>query len=153
MPDAVNDIVRSAVQDGLHSIERDAKVFVPVDEGDLRDSIGIKMSRDGLTGIVGPGVKAAELVRSRSGSQFGQTYRRGKRKGEKFKLSKRNKKEYFQFLKGYWAEFGTKGSSKANIPAQPARPFMSTAFKSNERRIVANVKRAVNRALARAASG
>lgn len=151
--------LRGVVLEGIQAIERDALAFAPVDQGDMRNSIGIKVSRDGLTVMTGPGIKAAEMVRTKSGSPWGQTIKRGKKKGQKFTLSKRSKHDLFQFFKGYWIEFGTKGAKKGfgvkgrSLPPQPARPFMGPAYKANETSISVKVKAAVNKALDRAARG
>lgn len=145
--------LRKVVAAGLSAIERDARAAAPRDKGDLAESIQTAMSRDGLTGVVGPGVNVAERVRKQAGSEFGRTIRRGKKAGEKLNLSNRSKDLLMQFHKGYWAEFGTKGSADGKVPAQPARPFMSPAYDTNQARIRRAVKRAITDALNKAARG
>ena len=145
--------LRRVVRASLDTIASAARAGAPRDKGDMADSIQVLMSRDGLTGVVGPGVRAAETVRKRTGSEFGRIVRSGKKAGEKIRLSNRNKEALMQFYKGYWAEFGTKGAPAQNIPAQPARPFMTPAFESNRRRIQRAVQRAITEALSRAARG
>lgn len=154
--------VQDVVRDGLNKIQRDAMALAPVDDGDLRESIDVKLGRDKLTGIVGPGVKAAEIVRKATGSVFGQVRKGGKKKGQKVTLSKRNRHAYWQMLKGYWNEFGTKGASarrtkrgsiRAAVPARSARPFMQPAYKSNLTWIRQAADKGVERALKRASRG
>lgn len=138
--------VQDVLRDGLNRIQRDALTFVPVGTGDLRDSIEVKLSTDKLSGIVGPGVKAAEIMRKKTGSEFAT----GSRKA---RLSKRNKVALFQFFKGYWIEFGTKGNPKKKIPPQPARPFMSPAYLMNREWIRRRANRAIEAALEKASRG
>ncbi|HEY7824694.1 MAG TPA: HK97-gp10 family putative phage morphogenesis protein [Acidimicrobiia bacterium] len=145
--------LRKVVESGLEAIARDARSMAPRDKGDLVDSIDVLLSRDGLTGVAGPGVKAAESVRKRSGSSFGRFVKSGKRAGEKINLSRRNKVALMQFYKGYWAEFGTKGTADGKVPPQPATPFMSPAYDTNQVRIRRAVQRAIREALVKAARG
>lgn len=145
--------IRHVIQQGAQAIEADALALVPVDEGDLARSIEYKLGRDGLTAVVGPAASAAEIKRKATGSAFGQIRRRGKKRGQRVKLSKRNTELYFQFLKGYWIEFGTKGNSQRNIPPQPARPFMGPAFAMNRAWITGRARRALRLALEQASRG
>lgn len=141
------------IRDGLNRIQRDAMALVPVDQGDLQASIDVKLSRDRLAGIVGPGVKAADIVRRRTGSAFGSVVRRGKKRGQKIRLIGRNRQALWQFYKGYWVEFGTKGAPRRNIPPQPARPFMRPAYDRNRAWIRMRWKRAVTNVLERVSRG
>lgn len=142
--------LRGVVQSGLYAIERDALGSVPVDTGDLAQSITVRISRDGLTGVVGPGIRTAEPVRSRTGSAFSLTIKRGRQAGEKIRLSDLKKDDLMQFYKGYWIEFGTKGGSR-NQPPQPARPFMGPAYDANRIWLKRAVSAAIDRALKKAA--
>ena len=142
----VTQELRDVVSESLDEIERDALGLVPVDAGDLAHSIEVKISSDGFTGIVGPGAKAAEIVRRKAGSVFAFA-------GDKINLSAAKKHDLFQFFKGYWIEFGTKGSPEHNIPPQPARPFMTPAYEFNRPRIRERVKAAIDRILQRVANG
>lgn len=74
-------------------------------------------------------------------------------KASQVRLSKRNKALMFEYFKGYWIEFGTKGAPKKNIPPQPARPFMQPAYDLNESWILGRVKAGINKALDRASRG
>jgi hypothetical protein len=144
---AIKQEIADVVIAGLEAIKRDAQAMVPVDTGDLRNSIEVQFSkRDGVSGLVGPGAKAAEIVRRKSDSKtsFG---------GWKYRLSKKNKAALYEFFKGYWIEFGTKGNAKKNIPAQPARPFMAPAYLKNRAWIAEKARIAVDKVLVRIASG
>ena len=139
--------IADVVIEGLEAIRRDAQALVPVDTGELRDSIEVQFSkRDGVSGLVGPGAKAAEIVRRKSDSKtaFG---------GWKYRLSKKNKAKLYQFFKGYWIEFGTKGNAKKNIPPQSARPFMAPAYLANREWIRQKARIAVDNVLRKVAGG
>lgn len=151
-PEITSDI-RQVVREGAQAIEADALSFVPVDEGDLARSIEYKIGRDGLTAVIGPGASAAEIKRRATGSAFGQIRRSGKRAGQRVNLSKANKQRYFQFLKGVWVEFGTKGNAARNIPPQPARPFMGPAWLANRPWLIGRAQKALRIALQRASRG
>lgn len=153
LPDTVQRHIQDPIRDGLNVMGRTARNLAPVEEGDLRDSIDVKMSRDKLSGVVGPGAKAVEIVKRRTGSVFGRNAKSGKSKGQPIRLSKTNKHLYFQFLKAYWHEFGTKGSTEDNIPPLPARPFMRPAREAHVPGIVRKVAQGVNKALRKAANG
>lgn len=109
------------------------------DTGEMIDAIQVKMGRDGLTAVIGPGAKVIRI----SKSPFNTT----------LYITQRDKDAAWQFFKGYWAEFGTKGYPERDIPAQPPRPFMQPAFDANKDRVAMTVKRNVRIALSRLASG
>ncbi len=140
--------VRKALRDGAEAIKLDAVARAPIDDGDLVRAIDHKISSDGLTVVIGPGAKAAEIVRRQRGSAFAT-----RTADRPVRLSARNKDLLWQFYKGYWHEFGTKGSPKHNIPPMAARPFMGPAYRVNEGYLKAEVSRAVKAALARAVRG
>ena len=145
--------IQDVLRDGLNRIQRDAISLAPVDTGELRSEIDIILSPDKMSGVVGPGARAAELVRRGTGSEFGRIVKKGRNKGKHINLRKLNKKRLFNFYKGYWAEFGTKGNPKKNIPAQPARPFMGPAYDMNKRWIGDRAKKAINGILELVAKG
>jgi hypothetical protein len=144
LPDAASDLVRAEVARGLRDIEMDAVGLVPVREGDLARSIEVKVSRDGLTGVVGPGAGAAEIVRRKTGSAFAFN-------SPKVNLRAANRDALFQFFKGYWLEFGTKGESGEDVITP--RPFMSPAYDANAGAIKRRIAKAIDRALAVVAAG
>lgn len=145
----VQDLVKVAIVNTSEAIKQDAIAGAPVDEGDLVRSIDYKIGRDGLTSVIGPGAKAAEIARSKGGSAFATQ----DRKGEIIRMSASNKALLFQFFKGYWHEYGTKGSPDHGIPPLPARPFMNPAYLLNEAYGKAQVRAAVKAALERASRG
>lgn len=136
--------VKIAIREGAEAIQADAIKLVPKDTGDLARSIDYRVSSDGLSAVVGPAARAAEIVRRKTGSAF---------KASHVRLSARNKKLMFEYFKGWWVERGTKGSPKHNIPPQPARPFMKPAYDLNESWILGRVKTGINKALDRASRG
>lgn len=140
----VVDQVRGAIKDSAQAITADAIQLAPVDEGDLVRSIDFKLGRDGLTAVIGPGANAAEIARRKAGSPFTAASR-------SIPLSRANKALLFQFFKGYWIEFGTKGGG--GVERQPPRPFMRPAFQVNRRYAERRVQSAVRNALEVAARG
>lgn len=137
--------VQSGIPDAMESAAKSiavaAKFMVPVDTGELKKSIEYKQSSDGLSAVIGPSAKSAAVAREVKGSAFATR--------SKIKIGKLSKKKLFQFFKGYWIEFGTKGNAEKNIPAQPARPFMSPAFEATKENAITNVANAVNAQLKR----
>lgn len=154
MDPAVTKEIKDVVKFGLYAIQRDALGLVPVDTGDLAHSITVQISKDGFTGIVGPGVKTAEMVRRKT-----RDYKRGKlgsafaHNSQKVVLNQAKKDDLMQFFKGYWIEFGTKGNADLNLPPQPARPFMGPAYEANKDWIKEQSRRAINRVLERVSKG
>lgn len=144
MEEVVESGIRPAIEKAAYAIQLDAVARVPVDEGDLQRSITHKIGRDGLTAVIGPGAKSAAVARAAKGSAFATRSR--------IQLGSISKHDLFQFFKGYWIEFGTKGAPERNIPAQPARPFMQPAYDVNKRWATNEVKREVNAQLKRIAS-
>lgn len=138
---AARDPLAAAIREGLEAIKWDAVARAPVDSGDLARSIDYIQSRDGLSGAVGPAAKSMSIVKRSTKSGFA-TAAIGK-----LKLNERNKDRLWQFFKGYWVEFGTKGSAKRNIPPQAARPFMRPAWDANRAWMTERVRAAIRNAL------
>lgn len=133
--------IKPAILAAAQAIMIDAQFRVPVDEGDLQRSITYKISPDGMAAVVGPAAKSAAVAREVRGSAFATR--------STVTLGAVSKKDLFQFFKGYWIEFGTKGAPDRNIPAQPARPFMTPAFDVNKEWALAKIKTEVNAQLKR----
>lgn len=142
LPDDLTIPIRAAFEQGAADIADEARFNLAstrtMQTGDLMASIEHKVSRDGLTAVVGPGAKAANIIKKALGSEFATS-------STKFQLSKGNKKLLFQFFKGYWLEFGTKHIAP--------RPFMGPAFDANKDAISAEVQKGIKNALDRAARG
>lgn len=143
--DAENTI-KPVVEEIAEAIKQDAIARAPQDSGDLVRSIDKKLSADGLTAVIGPAIRTAAVARTVRGSAFAN------RKLD-VKLGAKSKKALFQFFKGYWIEFGTKGAPERNIPPQPARPFMGPAFDVNRDWGMEKIKDEINATLKRAADG
>lgn len=139
MEKVVESGIKPAVKQTIMDIEASAKMFVPKDTGDLMRSINHKVSGDGMAAVVGPWAKSAIVASLVKGGIFNN-----KGGGE---MSALDKKKKFQFFKGYWIEFGTKGAPDRNIPPQPARPFMQPAFDANKSAGLSRVKSAVDKQL------
>ena len=142
--------VREAIRRGANSILYDAKQNAESvdygkepgirETGDMIDSMAIKYGNDGFTALIGP---AAEDVKT-----LGKIDARMLKSGAESKVTLRSKAAKWNAFKGLWAEFGTKGSSKHNIPAVTPAPFMQPAFDVNKGWISKDVNKAVNQALA-----
>jgi hypothetical protein len=117
------------------------------DTGDLIRSIGIKYSRDELSVLIGPGAGDATL------KNLGPQAAKLTKTGKQTKASIRNREAQWNAMKGYWAEFGTKGDPSRNIPAITPTPFMNPAFDSNKAWLRSEVKDAVSKVLASVSAG
>lgn len=140
LPDDMTDPIRAAFEQGAKDIAAEARFNLAsarrTDTGDLMASIDYKVARDGLTAVVGPGAKAANIVKKATGSSFAT-------RSTTVRLSGRSKKLLFNFFKGYWLEFGTKRITP--------RPFMGPAFDGSRSRISTEVQKGISSALERAA--
>ncbi len=129
--------VKLAVKLGAEDISNDAAAIAYskgiYDTGDLIDSIEVQLGREGLTALIGPGAKRLKI----SKSPFNTT----------LYVTDRDKYAAWQFFKGYWAEFGTKGDPANNVPPQTPRPFMQPAYDANKGTMSTQIQKAVNRAL------
>lgn len=129
--------VKLAVKLGSEDISNDAAAIAYskgiYDTGDLIDSIEVQLGREGLTALIGPGAKRLKI----SKSPFNTT----------LYVTDRDKYGAWQFFKGYWAEFGTKGDPANNVPPQTPRPFMQPAYDANKGTMSTQIQKAVNRAL------
>jgi len=92
-----------------------------------------------MTVLIGPGADRLKV----SKSPFNTTL---------YKTNK-DKEAAFNFFKGYWFEFGTKGDPKRNIPRQRAMPFMNPAYDSNKEWILRRVKSGLAFTLKEASDG
>ena len=109
------------------------------DTGEMILSIDVKMGRDNLTAVIGPGAKHVRITKN----PFDTTQYK----------SKPSKHSAMQFFKAYWAEFGTKGDPTRNIPPQPATPFMNPAFDANKQWIAKKTQEGIRAALRYASDG
>lgn len=145
----VENGIKPELKASLEMVAATAAANVPRDSGDLAANIDVALSSDGLAGVAGPSAKNAKVKKALSKgatSVFATRASGGK------VISTGTKKKIFQFFKGYWIEFGTKGSPERNIPPQPARPFMQPAWDINSAAIKRRLKKAIDQQLKRAAS-
>lgn len=128
MPEAVRDEVRPAMEDGAERIRDIARTLAPKGEGDLADAITPKVSRDGLSALVG-------FSRTKAGFK-----RAWKKAG----------------WRAHFAEFGTHGSWRREGGTMGynrgirATPFLRPAFRVALPAILDRIDAAVDRALKRA---
>lgn len=140
---AVTQGIRDDIRDVSEAVKQDAINLAPVDEGDLVRAIDFRIGRDGLTSVIGPGAKAADIAgrKKKSRGNVFAAVARG------IRLSRSNRDLLFEFFKGYWIEFGTKGNASNNIPPQSARPFMRPAWQLNRGFGVQRMRQSVSKAL------
>ena len=135
--------VKTVLEDLAETIAIDARGIAYAkglyDSGDMIDSIEYKIGRDGLTALIGPGASRITVSKSPFNT--------------KLYVTDRDKYDAWQFFKGYWAEFGTKGSPEHNIAPRTPRPFMKPAFDGNKLDGLKSINKAVNNALRYASSG
>lgn len=150
---AITAGLRDIMKQNLEAMAATERSLVPVDTGDMRDSIQLMVSRDGMSGIVGPGARAAEIVRRASGSEFSLVRNRGKRRGERIRLRGMNKRLLMQFYKAYWLNFGTKGAPSRNILPQSPLKFVEKTWAIHQRSLGQSVRAEINRSLRIIANG
>jgi hypothetical protein len=150
-PDEISDGVRQVVRDGAEAVRLDA--IARVQPTSIKRSIETKYGRDGLTALVGPSAKAADLAARKNQRAGGARSAFGAARRSSVRLSKAKSEELFQFFKAFWYEFGTKGVPSRNIPPQPARPFMRPAMDVNRRYFTEESRRAIRRALDQLSTG
>ncbi|MEO1223797.1 MAG: HK97 gp10 family phage protein [Pseudomonadota bacterium] len=142
--------IRQEVKDEVIAVSKviadDAQALAPVRDGDLASSITFTVAGDGLSSAIGPGARAVRLAKS-------------KRKGRGVFASlallsvtfrKADAWALWQNVKGYWAEFGTKGDPDRNIPPQPATPFMRPSYEMNRSWAIGRFRQAITRTLKKA---
>jgi len=127
--------VKDAIKDGAEGIRTDIIIngqshFIT---GEMIRSVEVKLGRDGMTAVIGPGAKSISV----SKSPFDTT----------LYVTAPSKLGAWQFFKAYWIEFGTKGSPERNIPPQPAQPFVQPAWDSNKSWLIERVKGEVSKAI------
>ena len=141
-PESKAEIVK-VFESGASDIERDAIGGAYsaglYKTGDMIEAITVKYGREHMTAVIGPGADRVKI----SKSPFNTT----------LYVTDRDKRAAWQFFKGYWAEFGTKGSAKHNIPPQQATPFMQPAFDANKDHISRSVQAAVGKVIAKVSAG
>lgn len=143
----LTDNVRAVIRKGSQGIEFNMLASVPVDEGDLQQSISFKTGRDGFTAYIGPGVDRASITKL----GFGMSEQKHTRSGALTKATIANNDARFQLYKAHWIEYGTK--PHGGHPGQPARPFMTPAYDANKGWIQADLKNAIKEALEAAGRG
>jgi len=137
-PEATKGIVK-AIDRTANNIMYTMIANAPRRTGDLADSISMKRGRDGMTAVIGPAARYLQL----SKSPFDRSV----------KMSKPGKRALMGFFKAYFYEYGTKGDPENNIPAQPARPFLTPAFDTHKDAGLRDVRRAISDAIRIASEG
>jgi HK97 gp10 family phage protein len=136
-PAVVEQEIRAAMEQSANEIVNMAKSLVPVDGGDLRDSIGWTWG-DAPEGAMVLG----KVRRGGSGNLVITVYAGG---GDAFHAR--------------WVEFGTAPHTNggrfagSDNPGTSAQPFFYPAFRATRKRAKGRVTRAVNKAAKRVAAG
>lgn len=125
IPQAVKNAARQTLQQNAEELVALMKSLVPIDEGELRDSIGWTFGAApvGATGLVG----------SRAGSIRVTIYAKGPGKG------------YARYV-----EFGTQSPERGG--GAPAQPFFYPAYRALRRRHRSRLTRNINKAIRKAAT-
>ena len=136
MPQLAEDEIRKAMASGADEVVALAKSLVPVDSGDLRDSIGWTY------GSAPKGSIAIGEVKATNGNL-------------KITIYAGNSEAFY----ARWVEFGTtphvNGGKFAGSmhPGAAAKPFFYVSYRALRRRIKGRVTRAITKSAKRAAAG
>jgi HK97 gp10 family phage protein len=157
--------IKPVLEEVAQKIVNDAKSRVPVASGALRDSIEYKLSSDGLTVAIAPSIRTGTVRKATKGGAL------DKNKVDFSRMRAASKEKFFQAVKGYWIEFGTKGGEinartvssmtdgsvfygkQVIMPARPAQPFMNPAYEANKEAAQTKVAEAINKMLDEVARG
>lgn len=125
MPGVIKAAIRDALGQGAQEVVDLMKSLVPVDQGELRDSIGWTFGRPpkGSIAIGSIPQDARDLL------------------GLRVTIFAGNDKAFY----ARWVEFGT--------AKNPAQPFFFVAWRALKRRVKSRITRAINRELKRLANG
>ncbi|MDP9837600.1 HK97 gp10 family phage protein [Neorhizobium huautlense] len=136
LPLKVKQRIREAMEEGAKEIVSLARSLVPVDSGDLRDSIGWTW---------GDAPKGALKIASVKSTAGGMT----------ITVYAGNSEAFY----ARWVEFGTSAHtaggkfSGSTIPAIPAQPFFYVSFRTLRRRVKSRMSRATTKAAKEVAAG
>lgn len=126
--------VEDALRRGTKQVAKGARRRVPVDSGGLKKSITSSFKTTTLVGYARAKKPHAHLV------EF----------GAKLTKVRPKKKMYMEFPKEKWKKYNGKNRivrlKEATIPKREPRPFMIPAFRENESKIVADVKKGLQNA-------
>jgi len=127
--------IRPAMQDSVNKLQKEIMQNVPVNTGNLKSLITSHVAKNGLRGEVGlRGKKAREKGFYARFIEYGT-------KGHKVDASKK-------VLSSGSNTFGT----SANIPAQPARPFLQPAWDNEKHGIIARINKVIEGSIKKAQS-
>jgi len=126
--------------------EQVMRYMAPRDEGDMMMSITHISSTDGLSTVIGPGIRGVTTVKKRAGSvgatvgiQGGQAVDIQTSTGKRLNFSARTQFDRFQMMKAYWLEVGTKKMGR--------HPFVRPTFDVVKDKASKGIRDAVNRGL------
>ena len=161
--------VKAVLQQSCELLVSDIKANTPSSpiREPLRETIEYKLTPDGLTGVVGPGVKTSKVIKATSGGTVNL------KKIDLEHTGKKGKRILFQGIKAGWIEYGTKGYSVKNrvkkglysqkkgvffgkdvtIPARAARPFINPAYEAREPEIKPKIAAAFSKMMEEVSRG
>lgn len=140
----VRDLVESAGKKIASDIKSNSAHLV--DSGDMIESIGYKVSRDGLSVVAGVEAEATKII-------LGAIKGTRKKSGKLTLATQRKIKTRMNVYKAIWHEFGTKGSSRHNIPPIHPQRMHQRAFDANAPGLKKKFSAAIEKALRGAANG
>lgn len=142
LPEAISGDLRPVLARYCDQIVAQMRLIVPVDQGDLRDSIGWTF------GDAPDGALTVGRVKERKGAIFATIYaggteqtRREQRRDSGTRKSDRGRPGTFETNTAILQEFGT-----INMPANP---FFFVVWRANRPRVKAGVTRSVRRTIKR----
>lgn len=143
-PDAIRKEVVKVIEESAAEVAEVERFMAPRSEGDLIQSIAYVVSSDGLSAVVGPGIRGATTIKKAAGSYFA-TRSLSSRTGKVLNFSKQTQFDRFQLMKGYWLEVGTKKMRR--------HPFVEPTWDATKHKVVTNVSAAVDIGLHKMVSG
>ncbi len=129
MPEAIKEEMRKAMAQGADEVVALAKSLVPVDQGDLRDSIGWTWGDPPKGSIILGNIKRSAKAQARKDAGLLITIYAG------------NDQAYY----ARWVEFGTVHMT--------ARPYFYPSYRAVRKRVKSRVTRATNKAIKQVAAG
>lgn len=141
---AIREEVAKVIEESAAEAVEVERFMAPRSEGDLIQSISYVVSSDGLSAVIGPGIRGATTVKKAAGSYFA-TRSLSSRTGKVLNFSKQTQFDRFQLMKGYWLEVGTKKMRR--------HPFVEPTWDSIKHKVVTNVSTAVDIALHKIVQG
>lgn len=141
LPQAVQNAAREALEQGADELVEAMRRLVPVDKGNLRDSIGWAWDRapagavysDGIGGSSTGGMRIVIFAGSTEGTK------RLQRRDSGTRTRDQGREGYFEAENARYQEFGTSNMA--------ANPFFYPAYRALRRKVKSRITRSINKAI------